>query len=91
MEFAKFTLDEGSAVNKIIDRAKKLGKQYGIKIDHLGLRMDLSATHAQCPLRLTELADADEFNFVHDVFGIMRHMNRSTGVLDKTFCPRFAR
>lgn len=53
--------------------------------------MDVTAVHANgCPLRLRELALADEFNFAHDVFGIRRHLNRETGRLGRHFVPRFA-
>lgn len=52
--------------------------------------MDLSATISQgCPLRLQELLDADPFNFAHDVGGIRRHIDRTTGKLGGCFLPRF--
>ncbi len=41
------------------------------------------------PLRLADLLAADDFNFAHDVFGIMRHIDRRTGRLDNHFVPRF--
>ena len=53
------------------------------------LDMDLSATHAVTPLRLGDLLAADDFHFAHDVFGIMRHIDRRTGRLDDHFVPRF--
>jgi len=53
--------------------------------------MDVTAVHANgCPLRLRELLLADDFNFVHDLFGIRRHLNRETGKLGDHFVPRFA-
>jgi hypothetical protein len=56
------------------------------------VQMDLAACHCNgCPLQLTELLDADDFNFSHDIFGIRRHLNRTTGKLDDRFLPRFAR
>ena len=33
---------------------------------------------------------ADDFNFGHDVFGIYRHLDRTTGKLMNCFVPRFA-
>lgn len=53
--------------------------------------MDITAAHANgCPLKLAELLSAEPFNFVHDVFGIRRHLNRETGQLENCFTPRFA-
>lgn len=58
----------------------------------LHIRMDVSACHASgCPLRLDDLLAADDFNFMHDIAGIDRHLNRETGELEGFFRPRFAR
>jgi hypothetical protein len=54
------------------------------------LRMDIIATHLICPLRLQEMLDADDSNFVHDIAGIERHLNRRTFKLEDCFLPRFA-
>lgn len=52
--------------------------------------MNLSACHASGnPLRLSDLLQADDFNFAHDIFGIDRHINRATGKLENFFSPRF--
>ena len=57
----------------------------------LHAEMDILATHANGnPLKLQELLDADEDNFLHDVFGIRRHLNRRTGELEDFFVPRFS-
>jgi len=61
------------------------------EVDHLELNMDITATHANgCPLKLQELLEAPEFDFVHDVVGIRRHINRQTGQLEDFFLPRYA-
>lgn len=53
--------------------------------------MYFSATHASGnPLRLHDLLAADDFNFAHDAFGIVRHMNHETGALEDFFSPRFS-
>jgi hypothetical protein len=53
--------------------------------------MDITAAHLNgCPLRLKELAEADDANFGHDVFGIRRYINRSDGTIPDIFCPRFS-
>jgi hypothetical protein len=53
--------------------------------------MDLMATHANgCPLDFAKLAGFDDFNLVHDVSGIQRHIDRDTGTLGGCFLPRCA-
>jgi hypothetical protein len=66
--------------------AAKHGIKYGIQ----EAIMDVTACHANGnPLRLFDLAAAPEFDFVHDVFGIYRHIDRETGKLSDCFVPRF--
>ena len=53
--------------------------------------MDFTAVHANGnPLRLNELLEADNFNFMHDAFGIAACLNRETGQLEKNFRPRYS-
>ena len=89
--FADFTADEETLVSRIIDRSRSLGDQHDIAVDPESLYLDLAATHGQIPLRLADLANADDFNFVHDIFGIMNHMDRNTGQLTDYFVPRYAK
>ena len=59
--------------------------------DKLSVAMDLTACHANgCPLRLSDLAAADDFNLLHDVGGISRHLDWSSGKLMNCFVPRYA-
>lgn len=58
--------------------------------DKTNLLMDLTAAHLDVPLKLSELLEADELNFTHDVLGIGEHINRETGELENSFCPRYA-
>lgn len=75
----------------IVDHAQQLGNEDGYTIDHLSLKMDITAAHLNgCRLRLQDLLEADNFNFSHDVFGIAHHINRETGKLDNHFLPRFS-
>jgi len=56
------------------------------------VQMDLVATHANgCPLDFEALKAADDFNLVHDIVGIGRHLDRVSGKLTGGFRPRFAR
>jgi hypothetical protein len=58
--------------------------------DERDIKMDVVATHLHRPLRLNDLLDADDFNFIHDIVGIERHLNRQTFTLRDHFVPRFA-
>jgi hypothetical protein len=82
-------------ITKIVDRAldiisrdRPLAKRD--RADRrLNLRMDLEACHANGnPLDLAKMADADDFNVMHDVGGISRHIDRDTGKLLDFFSPR---
>lgn len=53
--------------------------------------MDINAVHANgCPLKLAELLAAPDFEFAHDICGIRRHLDRTTGKLGGCFLPRYA-
>ena len=83
--------NELKTIRHIVDRAVRLGKKRGIEIGRIDTEMDLIATHANgCKLKLDELLAADDFNFSHDVFGIQKHLDRSTGKLTGFFLPRFS-
>jgi hypothetical protein len=78
-------------ISLIGDRAFALYRQHGVKRPKLEIIMDVSATHANGnPLRLEALLNADDFNFMHDVGGIARHLDRDTGKLTNCFLPRFS-
>ena len=76
----------------IAKRAAKLHQTADLgRLDQIGLQMDITATHLNgCPLKLKELLNADDINFVHDVFGIQTALDRSTGKLKYCFSPRFS-
>lgn len=83
---------ESRLIAQIVDRSIKLAAD--LKLPNLNaaeLSMDLTAAHCNgCRLRLAELLAADDANLGHDVFGIRRHINRSTGKVGDGFLPRFA-
>lgn len=55
------------------------------------IMMDIAAVHANgCPLALAKLLEARDFDFIHDVGGIHKHLNRATGQLEGFFEPRYA-
>lgn len=54
--------------------------------------MDLMATHCNGnPLDLQGLLDANDMDLTHDIGGIRRHLDRSTGKLVDFFVPRYTR
>lgn len=87
------TRDEAVLIGKIIDRAVSMLTDPNTEdgIDRVSAHMDISACIAQgCSLKLQEWLDAPDFDFAHDFYGIMRHINRKTGELTDCFLPRFA-
>lgn len=94
LSFVPRDSDEFTLIDKIAERAVHIERsanrnvRKGAKTHH---QMNLSACHASGnPLDLQRLLDADDFNFAHDVFGIDRHIDRSTGQLLDFFSPRFS-
>lgn len=73
----------------IHDIAKRITSDFP-DADMLTVEMDLSACHLLNPLRLSDMLTADRMDLCHDVFGIMRHINRNTGELRNCFSPRFS-
>ena len=72
---------------KIAQRAEGMDLYTGERISFL---MDLENADKAFNLRLEDLLNADDFNFAHDVVGIVSNINRKT--LDfNHFLPRFAK
>ena len=85
IEWDKMKEEDVRVVQQIVRRAQEL--RPGVDIEILG--MDLNAAQITTPMNLTALLETDDYQFSHDVFGIHRHINRSTGELEN-FRPRFA-
>lgn len=49
----------------------------------------IKVAHDRRPLRLAEMAEADDLNLIHDVAGIINHMDFATGEMRDCFLPRF--
>ena len=84
-------------IAKIVDRASATlmvgdtATNDVIVLIRMSLHMDITAAHVNgCPLRLAEWLEADDFNFAHDIAGIVRHIDRDTGKIGGLFLPRFA-
>lgn len=85
------TKAETEIINRIANRAVKLAKEIGFDYPKQDALMDLKACHCNGnPLDLRRFEQADDSNFGHDVFGIYRHIDRSTGQLKDCFSPRFS-
>lgn len=72
---------------KIAQRAEGMGIYKGERIN---LLMDIENADKAFNLRLEELLDADDANFVHDVIGIVNNIDRSNPTDFNFFVPRFA-
>ncbi len=73
-------------VNRIVVRASQMWEE----LDTISLAMDITAVHNHaCRLRLRELLQADDFNFAHDIVGIMNNLDRENLTMN-CFWPRFA-
>lgn len=83
----KTTKEDMQLIMSIAKRAFALvGGQFS---DTLTTSMDLEVVHSKTPLNLHKLLTTDNFNFIHDVGGIRKHLNRDTGELEDCFLPRF--
>ncbi len=86
----KTTKEEAIQIGHIINRARKLSDNPD-QIDTMSHHMDISACIANnFPLKLQEWLDAPDGDFLHDFYGITRHINRKTGKIENCFLPRFA-
>lgn len=85
------TKKESAIIRGMAMRAAKL-LNYKDNSGVLDLIMDIEATHCNgSRLKLTELSIAKDFDFLHDITGISRHLNRTTGKLKNCFVPRYLR
>lgn len=57
-------------------------------LDFLTCSMDLSACHNANSLNLQKLLTLPDADFIHDVLGINRHLDRENGELKDCFWPR---
>lgn len=82
--------EDGRLIAAILQRAVRMGMLK--RNNAINTEMDLIATHNNNGgLKLAALLAADDFNFRHDLQGIDRHMDRTTGKLGGHFVPRFSR
>lgn len=82
--------EDTDKIFQVVTRAIEMG--LACARDTLNLAMSITAAHCNgCPLDLDKLLAFEDFDFVHDVAGIDRHVSRDTGKLLNCFVPRCAR
>ena len=87
IDWAKGTKAEIELSSKIAKRAVKLLGRGTVVM----FTMDIQACHTHgCCLKLVDLLRASDGDFLHDVCGINRYMDRDTGELKDCFLPRYA-
>jgi hypothetical protein len=88
------TSHENQTIAFIVSRAAGLLATHAheLKYSRMEIYMDVTACHTNGnPLRLEELMNAkSDYEFMHDVLGIRKHIDRTTGKLDGIFTPRFS-
>lgn len=76
---------------KIAERAEEMGIYNG---ERMTLMMDIGNADRAFNLRLEELLNAEDYDFAHDVIGIVNHIDRSkypvTADDFNLFIPRYA-
>ena len=82
---------ERQTIDVIIARAARHIREQNLPTSILSIRHALTTTHTEIlPLRLIDLACADDMNFCHDVFGIDRTFDADAKILHNCFLPRFS-
>lgn len=72
---------------KIAQRAEGMGIYNG---ERISLLMDIENADKVFNLKLDELLNADDGNFVHDVIGIVNNIDRRNPTDFNFFVPRYA-
>lgn len=81
------TPEEKTIIDQIVARAGAMFPEW----DRTDIAMDVVATHNHaCRLRLADLLAADDFNFAHDITGMVYKLDPKGLVLKDGFLPRFA-
>ena len=78
---------KGKILSQIADRKKKKNL---LADDKTSLMMDLDLADKKFNLRLEELLNAKDFDFIHDITGIQKHINRQELEFNGLFVPRFS-
>ena len=75
-------------IGEIVNRAVTINPSY----NKTTVMMDLLVLYDnRLKMRWEELLNAPALDFMHDINGINRHLNRNTYKLEDGFCPRYAK
>ena len=76
---------------KYVEIAKRAENEGFYSGERISLLMDIESADQKFHLRLDDWLNADEFNFVHDLYGIMNNINRTEfpAIDFGLFVPRF--
>lgn len=78
---------------KYLEICKRAEKNENFKGERIFLMMDIESADKVFNLRLDDWLSADDFNFFHDIYGIMNNIVRDTFPAKDfgLFVPRFAK
>ncbi len=89
IDWTKATLEDFELASSIAKRSMQEFEHCEWSVQDI--LMDVVATHTHgCKLKLQTLLDFDLGDFLHDISGIRRHLDRGTGKLTDCFLPRCA-
>lgn len=90
--FGELSETELKVMDSVCDRAMTLFRDRGVPgiRDKLSLHMDMAAVNNHQPLDLDQLLNSHNHDFLHDICGIIKNIDRKTGTLDNGFLPRCA-
>jgi len=83
----KISQEDEALIRKIVNRVAEHAFD---KFDVVSAMMDVYVVHRYiCPLDLKRMADGKDADIIHDVYGIMKNLNRNSIKLKNYFIPRF--
>jgi len=85
---SKTSQEDLNLIEKISDKAWKYYSKKNVPLDDISLEMDLVSAHNTTKLDLNKLLEFDDFNFLHDISGIMKNLDRDKLELKNCFLPR---
>lgn len=86
---SKITQEEIHKIREIVDKCKKIWRKNGVSLNKNSLQMDLIAVHGSCQkLDFDKLLNFNDFNFIHDIGGIIKNLDRKKIELKDCFLPR---
>ena len=90
-EMKQISPQDQDRIKEIADRAEIFASEHGLPIYRNHIILAVALAHKHRPLNLTALYHAQNFDFVHDVWGIMQHIDLATGKMNNCFVPMYTR